>query len=40
MLRATPFQPRIRADDVARVAAFLAAEAPFGMTGSAVEVFG
>jgi NAD(P)-dependent dehydrogenase (short-subunit alcohol dehydrogenase family) len=40
MLRATPFQPRISADDVARVAGFLAAEAPFGMTGSAVEVFG
>lgn len=33
-------EPRMTADDVARVALFLAAEAPPAMTGSCVDVFG
>jgi 3-oxoacyl-[acyl-carrier protein] reductase len=40
MLRRTPFEPQMTPDDVARVVRFLADEAPFAMTGSAVEVFG
>jgi 3-oxoacyl-[acyl-carrier protein] reductase len=40
MLKQTPFPPRLRPSDVARVAKFLCTEAPFAMTGSAVEVFG
>jgi 3-oxoacyl-[acyl-carrier protein] reductase len=40
MLRKTPFQPQMTPGDVARVVRFLAGEAPFAMTGSAVEVFG
>jgi 3-oxoacyl-[acyl-carrier protein] reductase len=40
MIRKTPFEPQMAPDDVARVVRFLAAEAPFAMTGSAVEVFG
>jgi NAD(P)-dependent dehydrogenase (short-subunit alcohol dehydrogenase family) len=40
MLRKTPFPPQIQPADVARVVRFLAADAPFAMTGSAVEVFG
>jgi NAD(P)-dependent dehydrogenase (short-subunit alcohol dehydrogenase family) len=40
MLKQTPFAPQMSAADVARVVRFLAAEAPFAMTGSAVEVFG
>jgi 3-oxoacyl-[acyl-carrier protein] reductase len=40
MLRKTPFPPRMSAQEVAKVVRFLATEAPFAMTGSAVEVFG
>jgi 3-oxoacyl-[acyl-carrier protein] reductase len=40
MLEQTPFAPRMRPADVARVVKFLCTEAPFAMTGSAVEVFG
>ena len=40
MLKETPFAPQMQPADVARVVRFLAAEAPFAMTGSAVEVFG
>jgi len=40
MLKKTPFEPQMTPGDVARVVRFLAAEAPFAMTGSAVEVFG
>ncbi|MFL5400637.1 MAG: SDR family NAD(P)-dependent oxidoreductase [Myxococcales bacterium] len=40
MLRKTPFEPQMTPEDVARVVRFLAEEAPFAMTGSAVEVFG
>jgi 3-oxoacyl-[acyl-carrier protein] reductase len=40
MIRQTPFQPQMQPQDVARVVRFLCAEAPFAMTGSAVEVFG
>ena len=40
MLKKTPFEPQMSPGDVARVVRFLAAEAPFAMTGSAVEVFG
>ena len=40
MLRKTPFPPKIQPGEVAQVVRFLAAEAPFAMTGSAVEVFG
>jgi NAD(P)-dependent dehydrogenase (short-subunit alcohol dehydrogenase family) len=40
MLRQTPFPPQMRPQDVARVVKFLCLEAPFAMTGSAVEVFG
>jgi NAD(P)-dependent dehydrogenase (short-subunit alcohol dehydrogenase family) len=40
MLRKTPFDPQMTPGDVARVVRFLADEAPFAMTGSAVEVFG
>ena len=40
MLEKTPFKPDLQPDDVARVVGFLAGEAPFAMTGSAVEVFG
>ena len=40
MLEQTPFQPSVRAEEVARVVRFLCTEAPFAMTGSAVEVFG
>jgi len=40
MLKKTPFPPLITAADVARVVKFLCTEAPFAMTGSAVEVFG
>ena len=40
MLRKTPFEPQMTPGDVARVVRFLAGEAPFAMTGSAVEVFG
>jgi 3-oxoacyl-[acyl-carrier protein] reductase len=40
MLEKTPFPPQIQPGEVARVVRFLAAEAPFAMTGSAVEMFG
>ena len=40
MLKQTPFKPVLRPQDVARVVKFLCTEAPFAMTGSAVEVFG
>ncbi|GAC1608985.1 MAG: 3-oxoacyl-[acyl-carrier-protein] reductase [Myxococcales bacterium] len=40
MLKQTPFAPQMKAEEVARVVRFLASEAPFAMTGSAVEVFG
>ena len=40
MLEKTPFPPEIQPGEVARVVRFLAAEAPFAMTGSAVEMFG
>jgi NAD(P)-dependent dehydrogenase (short-subunit alcohol dehydrogenase family) len=40
MLKQTPFEPEIQPREVAQVVRFLAADAPFAMTGSAVEVFG
>jgi len=40
MLKKTPFEPELQPGDVAQVVRWLAAEAPFAMTGSAVEVFG
>jgi 3-oxoacyl-[acyl-carrier protein] reductase len=40
MLKQTPFKPALRPQDVARVVKFLCTDAPFAMTGSAVEVFG
>jgi NAD(P)-dependent dehydrogenase (short-subunit alcohol dehydrogenase family) len=40
MLEQTPFEARMRAEDVARVVKYLCTDAPFAMTGSAVEVFG
>lgn len=40
MLQQTPFEAQLEPEDVARVVRFLAAEAPFAMTGGAVEVFG
>jgi len=40
MLRATPFPPAMTAEDVARVIAWCASEAPDAMTGANVEVFG
>jgi 3-oxoacyl-[acyl-carrier protein] reductase len=40
MIRKTPFAPQMSPGDVARVVHFLASDAPFAMTGSAVEVFG
>jgi hypothetical protein len=32
--------PKMSADDVARVALFLAAEAPLALTGACIDVFG
>jgi 3-oxoacyl-[acyl-carrier protein] reductase len=40
MIRQTPFPARMQPAEVAKVVRFLCAEAPFAMTGSAVEVFG
>jgi len=40
MLRKTPFAPVMKPYDVAKVVTFLCTDAPFAMTGSAVEVFG
>jgi NAD(P)-dependent dehydrogenase (short-subunit alcohol dehydrogenase family) len=40
MLRKTPFAPVMKPHDVAKIVTFLCTEAPFAMTGSAIEVFG
>jgi NAD(P)-dependent dehydrogenase (short-subunit alcohol dehydrogenase family) len=40
MLRETPFAPEMSADDVARVVAFAALDAPAAITGSNLEVHG
>ncbi len=40
MLKKTPYPPAMSPDDVARVVAWCAGEAPDAMTGSNVEVFG
>jgi 3-oxoacyl-[acyl-carrier protein] reductase len=40
MLRKTPWPPQMSAEEIARVVLFLATQAPFAMTGSAVESFG
>ena len=40
MLRLTPFPPDMQPEDVARVVAWCAGEAPDAMTGANVEVFG
>ena len=40
MLKKTPFAPEMQPRDVAQVVRYLAGEAPFAMSGSAVEVFG
>jgi NAD(P)-dependent dehydrogenase (short-subunit alcohol dehydrogenase family) len=40
MIKRTPFAPQMKPEEVARVVRFLCKEAPFAMTGSAVEVFG
>jgi NAD(P)-dependent dehydrogenase (short-subunit alcohol dehydrogenase family) len=40
MLRRTPFSPEMSADDVARVVAFAAVDAPAAITGSNLEVHG
>jgi len=40
MLKKTPFAPQMQPRDVARVVTFLCTQAPFAMTGGAVEVFG
>jgi 3-oxoacyl-[acyl-carrier protein] reductase len=40
MLKKTPFPPVMQPQDLARVVRYLCTEAPFAMTGSAVEVFG
>lgn len=40
MLRKTPFAPEMSADDVARVVAFAALDAPAAITGSNLEVHG
>ena len=40
MLKQTAFEAQIQPREVAQVVRFLAADAPFAMTGSAVEVFG
>lgn len=40
MLRQTPFEPDMTADDVARVVAFAALDAPAAITGANLEVFG
>ena len=40
MLKKTPYSPQMKCEDVARVVKYLCTEAPFAMTGSAVEVFG
>jgi NAD(P)-dependent dehydrogenase (short-subunit alcohol dehydrogenase family) len=40
MLRQTPFRPEMTPDDVARVVAFAALDAPAAMTGANLEVYG
>ena len=40
MLKQTPYSPEMTAEDVAKVIAWCAGEAPDAMTGSNVEVFG
>ncbi|HEX8909568.1 MAG TPA: SDR family oxidoreductase [Anaeromyxobacteraceae bacterium] len=40
MLKLTPFPPQMRPEEVAKVIAWCAAEAPDAMTGANVEVFG
>lgn len=40
MLAKTPFPPQMQPADIANVVRYLACEAPFAMTGSAVEAFG
>jgi 3-oxoacyl-[acyl-carrier protein] reductase len=40
MLAQSGFSPRMRPEEVARVVKFLCTDAPFAMTGCAVEVFG
>jgi len=40
MLRQTPFPAQMTAADVARTVLFLSSDAPFAMTGAAVEMFG
>jgi len=40
MLRDTPFEPEMTADDVARVIVFAALDAPAAMTGANLEAFG
>ncbi len=40
MLRRTPFRPEVAPEEVARVVAWAAAEAPDAMTGANLEVFG
>jgi NAD(P)-dependent dehydrogenase (short-subunit alcohol dehydrogenase family) len=40
MLKKTPFPPEMTAEDVARVVAWAAAEAPDAMTGANLEVYG
>jgi 3-oxoacyl-[acyl-carrier protein] reductase len=40
MLKKTPYPPVMQPADVAKVVKFLCTEAPFAMTGSAVEIFG
>jgi NAD(P)-dependent dehydrogenase (short-subunit alcohol dehydrogenase family) len=40
MIKKTPFPAQMQPRDVARVVTFLCTQAPFAMTGSAVEVFG
>ena len=40
MLKKTPFEPEMSPDDVARVVAFAALDAPDAITGSNVEVYG
>jgi NAD(P)-dependent dehydrogenase (short-subunit alcohol dehydrogenase family) len=40
MLKATPFEPQMTPDDVARVIVYAALDAPFASTGANLEVFG
>jgi hypothetical protein len=40
MLKKTPFAPEMRPEDVARVIAWCAGEAPDAMNGSNLEVYG